>query len=66
MLYYVKNMPKMQRIKDVDYNVGNYNSAIQYLFEEEGQDASFYMPNRDSSLTGEVDEQIENFTKEIK
>ena len=66
MLYYVKNMPKMQRIKDVDYNVGNYNSAIQYLFEEEGQDASFYMPNRDFSLTGEVDDQIENFTKEIK
>lgn len=28
MVYYVKNMPKMQRIKDVDYNVdGVYASA---------------------------------------
>jgi hypothetical protein len=28
MIYYVKNMPKMRRIKDVDYNVdGVYASA---------------------------------------
>ena len=44
MLYYVKNMPIMQRIKDVDYNVENYTSAKQYLFEDEGLDGTYKDP----------------------
>ena len=67
MLYYMKNMPKMQRLKDVDYNVeGMYTSAKQYLFEDEGQDGSFYDPNRELNYIEGVDAKIENFTKEIK
>lgn len=27
MIYYMKSIPKMQRIKDVDYNVDIYKSA---------------------------------------
>lgn len=64
MLYYVKNMPQFQRVKDVDYNVGNYTSAIEYLFEEEEQDASFYTPNRD--FIGGSDDKSEQFTKKLK
>ena len=40
-LYYVKNMPTFQRIKDVDYNVDMYTSAKEYLFEDEGKDGEF-------------------------
>ena len=47
MLYYVKSLPKMQRLKDVDLDVGKYTSAKQYLFEDEGLDSSYRIPIRD-------------------
>jgi hypothetical protein len=41
MIYYMKNIPIMQRIKDVDYNVDIYKSAKQYLFEDESLKGSY-------------------------
>ena len=38
-------MPKMRRIKDVDYNVDKYSSAQEYLFEERGLDGTYRVPN---------------------
>ena len=64
MLYYMKNMPKMQRLKDVDYNVeGMYTSAKQYLFEDEGQDGSFIIPNTEDEAN---EAKIEKFTHDIQ
>ena len=33
MMYYVKNMPKMQRIQNVDYDLDKNKGALEYLFE---------------------------------
>ena len=60
MIYYVKEMPTFQRIKDVDYNVDR--SALDVLYEDEDMDGSFRMANRDYM---EEDEKIENFTNNL-
>ena len=41
MIYYLKQLPKMKRMRDVDYNVDQSKGAIEYLFEDEGMDGSF-------------------------
>jgi hypothetical protein len=44
MLYYIKNMPKMKRLKDVNLDVAAYTSALSYLFKDEGLDGSYCAP----------------------
>ena len=66
MIYYVKNMPTIQRIKEVDYDVGLYSSAKQYLFEDEGQDGSFIIPNDDPDYYETEETKIEKFTNQIQ
>jgi hypothetical protein len=34
MIYYVKNMPKMQRLESVDLNIDTGKTVAEYLFEE--------------------------------
>ena len=68
MIYYMKNVPKMQRIKDVDYNVDIYKSAKQYLFEDESlkgsyKEKGFHVPI-DAYNTEET--QIDNFKNEMQ
>ena len=62
MIYYVKQMPKMKRMRDVDYNVDQSKGAIEYLFEDEGMDGSFVQrPNYET----EEDNQIEDFSNDL-
>lgn len=62
-LYYVKNMPTFQRIKDVDYNVDIYTSAKEYLFEDEGKDGEFITVDQEHFDRDEI--KIELFKNEV-
>ena len=65
MLYYVKNMPTMKRLKDVEFDVDKYTSAQQYLFEDEGLDGSYRIRSSDFN-NDEEDIKVETFTNEIQ
>ena len=68
MLYYINTMPKMRRIKDVDYKVDKYNTAQEYLFEERGLDGTYRIPDfniaKDDYEAEETN--MENFVNERK
>ena len=38
MMYYVKKMPKMQRLKDVSYDIDRSQGGLAYLFDETEND----------------------------
>lgn len=40
-------MPKMQRLKDVDFDIDRNKGALEYLFEERNEDGSFVLQDRD-------------------
>lgn len=63
-LYYVKNMPTFQRIKDVNYNVDMYTSAQEYLFEDEGKDGEFVTFDQEHFDTDEI--KIEIFKTQVE
>lgn len=64
MMYYVKQMPKMQRLKDVDYEIDKKKGALDYLFDEtEHQDGSFVSVERNYI---EEDTKIDNFTANLQ
>ena len=62
MLYYVKEMPKFQRVKDVDYNIDKGKGAIEYLNDEAESDGSFHVSERDYI---DEDAKIDNFTDRL-
>jgi hypothetical protein len=62
MMYYVKGMPKMQRLKDVDYEIDRNKGALDYLFEEREQDGSIFAVERDIY---DEDVKIDGFHDEV-
>ena len=62
MMYYVKSMPKMQRLKDVSYDLYKNKGALEYLFEEREEDGEFVLEERDHLRE---DEKIDGFTDRL-
>jgi hypothetical protein len=66
MMYYVKQMPnvKMQRMKDVDYEIDKNKGALDYLFDEtEHMDGSFVSAGRNFI---DEDTKIDKFTTNLQ
>jgi hypothetical protein len=58
MIYYVKNMPKMQRLEEVDLNIDSDKTVAEYLFEEGQRDGTFVMEDhlgQDNKIDGFTD-----------
>lgn len=47
MMFYVKQMPKMQRLRDVSYDIDMKKGALEYLFEEREEDGEYVVEERD-------------------
>jgi hypothetical protein len=63
MIYYVKNMPKMQRLEDVDLNIDQNKGVAQYLFEEGQREGSFVIETEPDLF--EQDNKIDGFTDKM-
>jgi hypothetical protein len=61
MMYYVGQMPKMHRIKDVDFDIDKSKGALEYLFEERNTEGSFI----EDDHYIEEQQRINNFTDKL-